>query len=399
MQHLASAGAEVTTEPCNVAPAWLQTGLRPQISTERNAEMNKTIAVNNHSKERMRMQLQCPMPKLDFDVITLGHGSGGLLTNKLLDSGVFNLLKNELLDKRHDGAVFNLEGPLAFTTDSFVISPVFFPGGNIGELAVNGTVNDLAMCGAVPRYLSLSFILEEGLPMTEFWEILVSIKFAAEAAGVQIITGDTKVVERGKGDKIFINTTGIGQVKVGGKIGIERVALGDKIIISGPLANHGIAIMSVREGLEFESDIVSDTAALNHTINNLIDEFGEAIHLLRDPTRGGMATVLNEIARDSRQGIFLEQSALPVEEAVAGACELLGLDPLYVANEGLFVAVVKADQADAILAHLQEDVNGKDAAIIGEVVSEHPGKVIIKSGIGGQRVVNMLVGEQLPRIC
>lgn len=345
------------------------------------------------------MQMQCPMPTLDFDVITLGHGSGGLLTNKLLDSGVFDVLKNDLLNKRHDGAVLELSGKTAFTTDSFVVSPIFFPGGNIGELAVNGTVNDLAMCGALPQYLSLSFIIEEGLQMTEFWDILVAIKYAAEQAGVQIVTGDTKVVERGKGDQIFINTTGIGAVHPQANIDIARIQPGDKIILSGNLATHGIAIMSVREGLEFETTIESDTTNLNHTIRQLLDEFGADIHLLRDPTRGGVATVLSEIARDRKLGVDIHQRHLPITEEVAGACELLGLDPLYVANEGTFVAVVAAHIAEDFVSRLQTLDKGENAAIIGEVVETHPKQVILTSQIGGKRVVNMLVGEQLPRIC
>jgi hydrogenase expression/formation protein HypE len=345
------------------------------------------------------MNLSCPMPTLDFDVITLGHGSGGVLTNRLLESGVFNLLKNPLLDTHHDGAVFELSGKLAFSTDSYVISPVFFPGGNIGELAVNGTVNDLAMCGAIPKYLSLSFIIEEGLPMTEFWEILVSIKNSAEHAGVQIVTGDTKVVEKGKGDKIFINTSGIGQVHPKAEISSKNIKVGDKIVVSGYVATHGIAIMSVREGLDFETHIVSDTINLNHTVKALLDDFGADIHLLRDPTRGGVATVLNEIARDCGLGIDISQKQIPVLEEVFGACEILGLDPLYVANEGIFMAIVASEIADDFVKKLSTFENGKDAAIIGEVVLEHPKQVILTSKIGGKRVVNMLVGEQLPRIC
>lgn len=345
------------------------------------------------------MQLSCPMPKLDFDVITLGHGSGGLLTNKLLDSGVFDLLSNDLLDERHDGVVLPLNGQTAFTTDSFVISPVFFPGGDIGELAVHGTVNDLAMCGAIPQYLSLSFILEEGLTMKEFWDILVSIKFACQEAGVTVVTGDTKVVERGKGDKIFINTTGIGSLHPKADIHIRNVRPGDRIIVSGNLATHGIAIMSVREGLEFETDIESDTRSLNHIIKALLDDFGQQIHLLRDPTRGGVATVLTEIARDTRLGIDIHQKDIPVDEQVDGACEILGLDPLYVANEGIFIAAVDPQIADAFLAKLRSFEHGRQAAIIGEVVEAHPKQVVLTSRIGGRRVVNMLVGEQLPRIC
>lgn len=352
------------------------------------------------STEKIKMQLQCPMPQLDFDVITLGHGSGGLLTNKLLDSGVFDLLKNDLLDERHDGAVFSVDaGKMAFSTDSYVISPVFFPGGNIGELAVNGTVNDLAMCGAQAKYLSLAFIIEEGLTMREFWDVLVAIKTAAEKAGVLIVTGDTKVVERGKGDKIFINTSGVGMVHPKAHIARSRVKAGDKIILSGHVATHGMAIMSVREGLEFETDIVSDTTNLNHTVMRLIEAHGQDIHLLSDPTRGGVATVLNELARDAKLGVELQQKAIPILDDVYGACELLGLDPLYVANEGIFLAVVAPEIADALLALLRSDDNGAHAAIIGEIVETHPRQVIMHSGIGGKRVVNMPIGEQLPRIC
>lgn len=345
------------------------------------------------------MQLQCPMPQLDFDVITLGHGSGGLLTNKLLEAGVFEVLKNPLLDTHHDGAVVDMNGRTAFSTDSYVVSPVFFPGGNIGELAVNGTVNDLAMCGAAARYLSLAFILEEGLTMQEFWDILISIKTAALRAGVQIITGDTKVVERGKGDKIFINTTGVGAVHPRAEISMARVKAGDKVLVSGNIATHGIAIMSVREGLEFETSLRSDTANLNHTVLRLLDRFGPDIHLLRDPTRGGVATVLNEIARDARLGVEMRQDRIPVLEEVAGACELLGFDPLYVANEGVFIAVVADRAADSVLDALRALEHGAHAEIIGEVTAEHPRQVILHSQIGGRRVVNMLTGEQLPRIC
>jgi hydrogenase expression/formation protein HypE len=345
------------------------------------------------------MNLSCPMPKLDFDTINLGHGSGGTLTSQLLDTGVFKLLENELLNKKHDGAVFNLEGRVAMSTDTYVVSPVFFAGGNIGDLAVNGTVNDLAMCGAAAKYLSLGFVLEEGLKMTEFWEILLSIKTACENAGVQVVTGDTKVVERGKGDKIFINTTGIGLVHPGAKIDSNNIKAGDKIILSGPLAKHGVTIMSHRQGLQFETTISSDTRPLNKIINGLLDEFGEHIHLLRDPTRGGLATVLNEIAKDTKLGIDITQKDIPVEEEVYGACEMLGLDPLYVANEGLFAAVVDGGIADSFLAQLQQWEHGAAAAIIGEVSTEHSRQVIMKSTIGGRRVVNMLAGEQLPRIC
>lgn len=345
------------------------------------------------------MQLQCPMPKFDFDVITLGHGSGGLLTHKLLQSGVFDVLQNELLDQQHDGASFSLNGKLAFSTDSYVVTPAFFPGGNIGELAVNGTVNDLAMCGAIPKYLSLAFIIEEGLSMEEFWKIIVSIKQAAQKADIKIVTGDTKVVEKGKGDKIFINTSGIGLIHPKANIHHNNIEPGDKIIVSGNIATHGIAIMSVRKGLEFETSIESDTINLNHTVEKLIEHFGNDIKFLRDPTRGGVASVLNEIAELASLGFELDQKKIPIDEQVEGACEMLGLDPLYVANEGLFIAIVKSNIAEEFVSLLQQDENGFNAAIIGEATTDHPGKVLLKSRIGGRRVVNYLTGEQLPRIC
>ncbi|MBK8880080.1 MAG: hydrogenase expression/formation protein HypE [Haliscomenobacter sp.] len=345
------------------------------------------------------LSLDCPLPQLDFDRILLGHGSGGLLTNKLLEAGVFDLLNNDWLAEKHDGAILELSGKVAFSTDSYVVSPVFFPGGNIGELAVNGTVNDLAMCGASARYLSLSFILEEGLLMTDFWEILLSIRQACAVAGVQVVTGDTKVVERGKGDGIFINTTGIGPLHPQSDIHTRRVQPGDKILVSGPIAAHGMAILSVREGLEFESAIRSDTRPLKDMALRLLDTVGAQVHVLRDPTRGGVATTLNEIARDRRLGIALEQSLLPIDEVVASACEILGLDPLYVANEGIFLAMVSPEAETAALEVIRSFEGGQNACTIGTVVGEHPGQVVLRSQIGGKRVVGMLPGEQLPRIC
>lgn len=345
------------------------------------------------------MRLECPLPKFDFDIITLGHGSGGLLTQRLLQSGVFDVLKNDKLDQQHDGAILELNGKIAMSTDSYVISPVFFPGGDIGELAINGTVNDLAMCGAQAKYLTLAFILEEGLPITEFWEILVSIKEAALKAGVEIVTGDTKVVEKGKGDKIFVNTSGIGIIHPQANIHHKRIEVGDQIIISGPMAAHGIAIMSLRKGLEFETTIESDTRNLNHISQSLFDSFGADIHFMRDPTRGGVASVLNEVAGMTQLGYVLDQKQIPVAEQVEGACEMLGLDPLYVANEGIFIAVVKSTIADAFVQQLRKEKDCSEATIIGEVVNDHHGKVLMKSKIGGRRVVNYLTGEQLPRIC
>ncbi|MEL7004169.1 MAG: hydrogenase expression/formation protein HypE [Bacteroidota bacterium] len=347
----------------------------------------------------MKIELSCPMPKLDFDLITLGHGSGGVLTHQLLDTGVFDLLKNDKLSEQHDGAILDLSGRSAFTTDSFVIDPIFFPGGNIGELAVYGTVNDLAMCGAIPKYLSLSFILEEGLPMEEFWQILVSIKIASESAGVQIVTGDTKVVDKGKGDKIFINTTGIGTVIMNSDISVKNIKAGDCIVVSDQLARHGIAIMSVRKGLEFETDVKSDTKDLSKIVRACIEKFGTDIHVLRDATRGGVATVLKEMAEQINLGMDLEYKQVPVNEGVLGACEMLGLDPMYVANEGVFVSIVSSDIAEEYVQFLKEDTATSNASIVGRVTDEHPKQVIMTSAIGGKRALSMLPGEQLPRIC
>ncbi len=346
-----------------------------------------------------KFSLQCPMPELDFEVVTLGHGSGGKLTNDLLDKGVFSLFQNDALQQRHDGAFLDIQGKIAFTTDSFVIKPIFFPGGNIGELAVNGTVNDLAMCGADPKYISLGLIIEEGMRIDDLWEVLAGVKISAETAGVQVVTGDTKVVEKGKGDQIFINTTGVGVTHPSVDFNMNRICSEDVVIVSGPIAAHGMAIMSVREGLTFESDIISDTRPLHEITSSLLDKYGRDIKLLRDPTRGGVATVLNEIAKFSKVGIELDETQFPVNRQVRAACEMLGLDPLYVANEGIFLAVVKKDIANQALSAIKSHGYGREASIIGEVKQENPGKVFIKSKIGGRRVVGMLAGEQIPRIC
>ena len=343
--------------------------------------------------------LSCPMPAFDFDIITPGHGSGGMLTHRLLQSGVFNLFSNDLLEQQHDGASFDIHGKIAFSTDSYVVTPIFFPGGNIGDLAVNGTVNDLAMCGASAKYMSLSFILEEGLRMEELWKIMVSIKEAADKAGVMIVTGDTKVVEKGKADKIYINTSGIGVIHPDANIHHNNIRPGDKIIISGPIATHGITIMSMRKGLEFETALKSDTASLNHTVKKLLDMFGADIKFMRDPTRGGLASVLNEIAGLTKLEFLLYQDAIVLDPQVEAACELLGLDPLHIANEGIFVSIIKKEKAGAYLEALKKDSLGFYAMEIGEVRSENPGKVILQSSIGGKRAVGFLPGEQLPRIC
>lgn len=343
--------------------------------------------------------VSCPLPITNYKEIVLAHGSGGTLSRQLVDKIILPQFRNELLEPLHDGAIFSLgEQRLAFTTDSFVVNPIFFPGGDIGKLAIYGTINDLAMCGARPRYLSASFILEEGLPMEDFWRVVQSMRAAADDAKVALVTGDTKVVDRGKADKIFINTSGIGVVPAGLNIHPARAQVGDKIIINGPIAVHGIAIMSVREGLEFETEIASDTAPLHELVEALIAAKID-LHVLRDPTRGGVTSALAEIAQSARLGMLLDEAAIPISEEVKGACEILGLDPLYVANEGKFIAIVAKEDADAALAALRSHLSGKEAAIIGEVVQQHPGMVMMRTRVGGTRVVDMLSGEQLPRIC
>lgn len=345
------------------------------------------------------MGAACPLPISDHKEIVLAHGSGGKLTQQLIQKMVLPQFKNEFLEPLHDGAIFSVNGAkLAFSTDSFVVNPIFFPGGDIGELAINGTVNDLAMCGARPLYLSAAFILEEGLPLKDFWRVIQSMQRAAQAAGVALVTGDTKVVDRGKGDKIFINTSGVGTVDPDVKIHPRRAQVGDKIIINGPIAVHGIAIMSVREGLEFETEIASDTAPLNGLVQKILS-VSKDIHVLRDPTRGGITGVLSEIAEQAGVGIRLQEASIPIGEDVKGACEILGLDPLYVANEGKLLAFVQADKSDAILSAMREHPLGKEAVVIGEVVPDHRGFVTMKTRVGGTRVVDMLSGEQLPRIC
>jgi len=362
--------------------------------------------------------LQCPIPISDYPTITLAHGGGGKLSQMLVERMFVPAFANSELEALHDGAVidfgfrisdFGLTEPnrqseignpkLAFSTDSYVIHPRFFPGGDIGSLAIHGTVNDLAMCGARPLYLSAGFILEEGLPMDELWRIVQSMAAAAAAAGVRIVTGDTKVVERGKGDGIFINTAGIGAIPSGIRISPKRARPGDVVLINGPIASHGIAIMSVREGLEFETTLESDSAALNGLVADILEAGGEAVHVLRDPTRGGVASSLNEIAAQARVGFLLDEASIPIQEEVRGACEILGFDPLYVANEGKCLVIVAREAADALLTAMRGHPLGRETAVIGEVVAERPGKVFLRSRIGGLRVVDMLSGEQLPRIC
>ncbi len=352
--------------------------------------------------------LQCPIPISDYPTITLAHGGGGRLTQMLIERMFAPAFANPALQTLHDGAVLPLDSAicnlqsairLAFSTDSYVITPRFFPGGDIGSLAVHGTVNDLAMCGAQPIALSAGFILEEGLPMEELWRIVQSMSAAAKTVGVPVVTGDTKVVDRGKGDGIFINTAGIGIIPPGVEIAPTRARPGDVVLLNGPIAAHGIAIMSVREGLAFETAVESDSAPLHDLVARLLAAGGEAVHVLRDPTRGGVASALNEIAASARAGIRLDEASIPVAEQVRGACEILGLDPLYVANEGKCLVIVAPEAADAVLAAMRRHPLGKEAVIIGRVVEEHPRKVTMRSRIGGLRIVDMLSGEQLPRIC
>ena len=345
--------------------------------------------------------LSCPVPRVADDRIVLAHGGGGRLTHQLIERIFLPAFSNAALEERHDGAVVPVNGSrLAFTTDSFVVRPLIFPGGNIGDLAVNGTVNDLAMCGARPLYLSSGFILEEGLEMETLRTVVTSMQEAAAKANVKLVTGDTKVVDKGKGDGIFVNTSGIGVIEANVKIPISpaSVQVNDVVIISGDLGRHGIAILSVREGLEFESPILSDCANLWPSVEALLNA-GIEIHCLRDLTRGGLATTLNEIAGDRNICIKLEEALIPVDEVVQGACEILGLDPLYVANEGRFAVFVPAAQADQALEVMRKVPVSEGSVRIGKV-EENPGRtVVLQSRIGGNRVVDMLSGEQLPRIC
>lgn len=341
----------------------------------------------------------CPIPISDYPTVLLAHGGGGKLSQQLIQRMFLESFRNPQLEALHDGAILSLTGArLAFSTDSYVVNPIVFPGGDIGSLAVHGTVNDLAMCGAQPQFLSAALVIEEGLPMGDLWNIVRSMQSAAETAGVTIVTGDTKVVDRGKGDRIFITTSGLGVIDPDIAIDPASVAPGDRILLSGRIAEHGIAVMSVREGLEFGTSLRSDTAPL-HGLTAAMFGASKNIHALRDPTRGGVASTLNEIAASCHAGMVIKEDAIPIADEVRGACEMLGLDPMYVANEGKLVAFVPAAQADGVLAAMRAHPLGRDATVIGEVVSGHPGIVVMRTRVGGMRVVDMLSGEQLPRIC
>jgi hydrogenase expression/formation protein HypE len=360
--------------------------------------MNATTATADFSR------VACPAPLRGGECVVLGHGGGGQLSRELVEGLFVPAFGSPVLARLGDSSVLDLDGVLAaggrlaFSTDSYVVRPLFFPGGSIGDLAVNGTVNDLAMSGARPVVLSAAFIIEEGFAIAELTRVVEAMAAAARRAGVEIVTGDTKVVERGHGDGCYINTAGIGVVPAGVALGPEKVRPGDAVIVSGTLADHGMAIMSVREGLGFEAEIASDTAPLHDLVAALLAACPDA-RMLRDPTRGGVATSLNEIAGQARLGIEIDEGAIPVASAVTSACEILGLDPLLVANEGKFVAIVPAEAADAAVAALRGHEHGQQSTVLGRVVDRHPGRVVMRTAIGGSRVLPMPIGEQLPRIC
>jgi hydrogenase expression/formation protein HypE len=344
-------------------------------------------------------QPNCPVPKNDYDSILLAHGGGGRLSQKLIADIILPMFGNDYLNELHDGAIFDLNGSrFAFSTDSYVVSPIFFPGGNIGELAINGTVNDISMCGAKPLFISVGFIIEEGLPIEDFRKIVSSMSDAAAKAEVKIVTGDTKIVERGKCDKIFINTSGIGLVRNNINISPKNIQVNDAIILSGTIGGHGMAIMSVREGFDFESPIISDTAPLNDLVNEMLN-VSHNIHVMRDPTRGGLASILNEICQSANLGIEIDETKIPVSEEVKAACEILGFDPLYVACEGRLVAFVSTDDSDKVLQTMRKHSLGINAEIIGRVTENNPGLVVMRTSVRSNRIIDMMSGEQLPRIC
>ncbi len=345
-------------------------------------------------------EFTCPLPITKHDRIQLVHGSGGQMSNDLISKLFVWAFANDELNKQDDNAILQIDcKKLSFSTDSYVVDPIFFPGGDIGDLAVNGTVNDVAMAGAIPLYLSCGFIIEEGFLLENLKKIVISMKLAASSSGVKIVTGDTKVVNKGKGDKIFINTSGIGMIKHDYKIGADCLMPDDLIIVSGTIADHGICILSKREGLSFQSPIKSDTAPVHELVQIALKVGGSSIHAFRDPTRGGVAATLNEFAQSSNVGIRIKEEFLPVSQPVRGACEILGLDPLYIANEGKMIVVVKADRAIEVLEALRLHPLGKDAVIIGDVVDEKTKLVQLITTLGTSRIVDMPVGEQLPRIC
>ncbi len=364
----------------------------PAANGETNGNTNGKVAVDFNGSH-------CPLPLRDYPNVILGHGGGGKLSRELVEHIFLPAFDNRHLAGLGDSSVFDVaEGRMAFSTDSYVVQPLFFPGGSIGDLAVNGTVNDLSMSGAKPLYLSAGFIIEEGFPIGQLKRIADDMGAAARAAGVQIITGDTKVVERGHGDGCYINTAGVGVIPQQRDISPARARPGDVVLISGTLGDHGMAIMSVREGLEFDAQIASDSAPLHQMVAAIIDACPD-VRVLRDPTRGGLAASLNEIAEASNCGIVIDEPSLPIDPTVQSACEILGFDPLLVANEGKLVCIVPAASADAALLAMRSSPYGANAAAIGQIVADHPTMVIAKTILGATRVVTLPIGEQLPRIC
>lgn len=357
--------------------------------------------LNPHSGDTFGFdQHACPVPVSRYDCVVLGHGSGGRLTAELIERMFLPAFDNSVLRALEDQAVLSVGGGLriAITTDSFVVRPLFFPGGDIGSLAVHGTVNDLAVGGAIPRFLSAAFILEEGFPLEDLARIVASMRDACRAVDVDLVAGDTKVVDRGKGDGVFITTTGVGLMPAGCSLSIRNARPGDAVLVSGTMGDHGVAIMSLREGIEFETALESDTAPL-HDLAKTMLRACPAIRCMRDPTRGGLASALNEMAIASKVGVRLRDEAVPVRQEVSAACEMLGLDPIYVANEGKLMAIAPREDAEELLAAMRAHPLGQNAAIIGDVTDNHPGMVVRKSMIGGERIVGLLPGEQLPRIC
>jgi hydrogenase expression/formation protein HypE len=350
--------------------------------------------------DKSKPEFSCPVPLPARDEVLLGHGSGGRLTAALIREVFLPAFQNPILARLDDQAIVRVNGlRLAFTTDSFVVSPLFFPGGDIGSLSVNGTVNDLAMGGAQPLFLSAAFIIEEGLPMETLRRVVDSLRGAAAAAGADVVTGDTKVVEKGSGDELFINTSGVGLVPEGVHLSADQARPGDRVLLSGSIGEHGIAILAEREGLEFESPMKSDSAALHTLVAAMLAVTRDSIRCLRDPTRGGLSSALNEFAAQSQVGMVIDEQAIRVREEVKGACELLGLDPLYVANEGKLVAIVAPEVAEEMLAAMRAHPLGQGAEIIGTVRETNPGVVVMRTLLGTTRIVDMLSGDQLPRIC
>jgi len=349
--------------------------------------------------DKLNINFSCPVQSNEYDKILMAHGGGGTYSKKLLEQFIYPLFDNNILSQRLDSGIFEIsKSKFAFTTDSFVVSPIFFPGGNIGKLAINGTINDLSVAGAKPLFISLSFIIEEGFPIEDFQKILLSIKSATEKANVKIITGDTKVVEKGSCDKIFINTSGIGIIENGIDISPAKCKVGDKIILSGSIAEHGIAILTSRNNFEIETEIESDTSPLNHLVEKILS-VSKNIHMMRDPTRGGLSSCLNEIAQTASVSMLIYEDKIPIKEELRSICELLGLDPLYIANEGKIVVIVDPDDADSVLKAMRQDPLGQNAQIIGEIIEDNSNLVFMKTIIGTTRIVDMISGEQLPRIC